>query len=570
MARDVAARFLQADVQTIVFARARLTTEVLLGYVRDAVRTSSDAEELVRGYRGGYLPVERREIENGLREGTVRGVVATNALELGIDIGRLGACVMAGYPGTISSTLQQAGRAGRRAGVSAVVLVASAMPLDQYLITNPRFFLSQSVEHALLDPDNPAVLTQHIACATFELPFAQGEEFGPVGQTAEVLEALVDEGALYPHDGLHTWIGDGYPASMISLRTSTPDNIVIQDDSVAPPRAIGQVDRPSAPVLVHQGAVYLHEGASYVIRSLDWAGGIAKAEADDLDYYTRAGSTTVVDVLRELDHARDGSVAYAWGDVKVSTRATGYRTIKRYTHETLAWSPIDLPEQRLHTAGFWLALSRELTERLRDERVLPPPIDYGPNWPAQRGAARERDGFRCQQCGANAGEDGQLDVHHIIPFRTFGYVPGVNVAYREANRLDNLITLCATCHRQVGRAQGERGAMSGLGYVLRSLSPLYVMCAPGDLGSSVELQARGSGLPTVTLYDRAPGGAGLSPRLYEVRRDLLRAALETVADCPCEDGCPGCVGPVGESERMVKELTTRLLDAILHAEGPRP
>ena len=563
VARDVAATFLRAGVQTIVFARARLTTEVLLGYLRDSLPGSERPEQSVRGYRGGYLPLERREIELGLREGAIRGVVATNALELGIDIGRLDACVMAGYPGTISSTLQQAGRAGRRAGLSAAVVVASALPLDQYLITNPRFFLAQSVEHALLDPDNLAVLSHHMACAAFELPFEQGERFGRVEETAAVLEALAEEGTLFQHSGKHTWVGDGYPASAVSLRTNTPDNIVIQDVSLAPPKVIGQIDRPSAPILVHEGAVYLHEGASYVIQSLDWEGGIAKAEADDLDYYTRASSTTGVEVVREVDGGASGPVSYAWGEVLVTTRATGYRSIKRYTHETLAWAPIDLPEQQLHTAGFWLALSRELTARLREEGVLPPPIDYGPNWLAQRDAARERDGHQCRQCGATARSGNRLDVHHITPFRAFAYAPGENQNYLLANRLENLITLCATCHRHVGRAQGERGALSGLGYVVQSLAPLYVMCAPGDLGSSVEAQARGTGLPTVTLYDRAPGGAGLSPRLYDIRHDLVAAALETVRGCPCDEGCPGCVGPVGESERRVKEFTTRLLEAVL-------
>jgi len=501
-----------------------------------------------------------------LREGAIRGVVATNALELGIDIGRLDACVMAGYPGTISSTLQQAGRAGRRAGLSAAVMVASALPLDQYLITNPRFFLAQSVEHALLDPDNLAVLTHHMACAAYELPFEKGERFGLVEESAAVLDALVEEGTLFRHSGNHTWIGDGYPAGAVSLRANTPDNIVIQDESVSPPRVIGQIDRPSAPILVHEGAVYLHEGASYVIVSLDWERGIAKAQADDLDYYTRASSTTGVEVVRELDGRASGPVGYAWGEVLVTTHTTGYRTIKRYTHETLAWAPIDLPEQQLHTAGFWLALSRELTARLRDEGVLPPPVDYGPNWPAQRDAARARDDHQCRQCGATARAGSRLDVHHVAPFRAFGYVPGENENYRLANRLENLITLCAPCHRYVGRARGERGALSGLGYVVRSLAPLYVMCAPGDLGSSVELQARGSGLPTVTLYDRAPGGAGLSPRLFDIRDSLLAAALETVLGCRCDDGCPGCVGPVGESERRVKELTTHLLEAVLAAD----
>jgi len=230
-AKDIAARFLQADVQTIVFARARLTTEVLLGYLRDAVATAGDVPQAVQGYRGGYLPTERRHIERGLREGAVRGVVATNALELGVDIGQLSACVMAGYPGTIASAWQQAGRAGRRAGLSVAVLVASALPLDQYLVTHPRYFFGQPVEQALLDPDNLAVLASHLACAAFELPFEPGERFGDLSDAGAVLDVLAEEGVLHRHDGHYTWIGEGYPAGGLSLRTNTPDNVVIQDVS---------------------------------------------------------------------------------------------------------------------------------------------------------------------------------------------------------------------------------------------------------------------------------------------------------------------------------------------------
>ncbi|MBE9507600.1 MAG: DEAD/DEAH box helicase, partial [Chloroflexi bacterium] len=304
-AKDIAARFLQADVQTIVFARARLTTEVLLGYLRDSVAASGGDPQAVQGYRGGYLPNERRTIERGLREGEVRGVVATNALELGVDIGQLSGCVIAGYPGTIASTWQQAGRAGRRAGVSAAVLVASALPLDQYLVTHPRYFFGQPVEQALLDPDNLAVLANHLACAAFELPFERGESFGSSGDVGTMLDVMGEEGVLHCSNGRHTWIGEGYPAGGFSLRTSTPDNVVIQDVSDSSPtgriapRVIGQVDRPSAPVLLYEGAVYLHGGETYVVESLDWEEGLACVRAAELDYYTRASSTTNVRIVEE-------------------------------------------------------------------------------------------------------------------------------------------------------------------------------------------------------------------------------------------------------------------------------
>jgi len=572
-ANDIATRFLQADVQTIVFARARLTTEVLLGYLRDAVASAGGDPQKVQGYRGAYLPNERRAIERGLRQGEVRGVVATNALELGIDIGRLSACVMTGYPGTIASAWQQAGRAGRRAGVSAAVLVASASPLDQYLITHPRYFFGQPVEQALLDPDNLAVLVNHLACAAFELPFERGEPFGSFPDAEAILDALAEEDVLHHGNGRYTWIGEGYPAGRLSLRTNTPDNVVIQDVSASTPQVIGQMDRPSAPVLIHEGAVYLHGGATYVVESLDWEEGIARGRSSELDYYTRASSTTDVSIVQTSDTMTTDPVSHAWGEVLVTSRVSGYRKIKRYTHEMLAWAPIDLPEQELRTMGYWLALSEDLTAKLQESGVLPPPADYGPNWPAQRDAARARDGYRCRQCGAPEREDRQHDVHHRTPFRSFGYVPGVNDFYKLANRLENLITLCPACHRRVERTRGARGALSGLAYLLRNLAPLHLMCAPGDLGSAVQTRAPETGLPahmkgskatpTVTLYDSAPGGAGLSARLYELGDELLAAALDVVRDCPCADGCPGCVGPAGDVDPGTKPLTRQLLEAVL-------
>ncbi|MDY7076650.1 MAG: DEAD/DEAH box helicase [Chloroflexota bacterium] len=574
VAKDIAARFMQTGVQTIVFARARLTAEVLLGYLRDAIVAAGGDLEAVQGYRGGYLPSERRAIERGLREGKLQGVVATNALELGVDIGRLGACVMAGYPGTIASAWQQAGRAGRRAGTSVAVLVASALPLDQYLVTHPRYFFGRPVEQALLDPDNLAVLANHLACAAFELPFEPGESFGSFSDAGAILDALAEDGVLHRHNGHYVWIGEGYPAAGLSLRTSTSDNIVIQDVSAGPPLVIGQMDRPSAPVLIHTGAVYLHGGATYVVESLDWEGGVARVRAAELDYYTRASSTTDVCVLEESssgcedeETGRQGSAMRGYGEVLVTTRATGYRKIKRYTHEVLAWEPIDLPEQELRTIGYWLALSEELTARLQESGVLPPPVDYGPDWPAQRDAARARDGYVCRHCSSPEREDRQHDVHHVTPFRAFGYVPGVNDFYKLANQLENLITLCPTCHRRVERARGARGALSGLAYLLRNLAPLHLMCDPGDLGSAVQARAPGTGLPTITLYDRAPGGVGLSVRLYELHDELLEAALDVVRRCPCADGCPGCVGPAGDVEPGTKGLTLRLLETIVRKKN---
>jgi DEAD/DEAH box helicase domain-containing protein len=385
---------------------------------------------------------------------------------------------------------------------------------------------------------------------------------------------LAEEGALHRSDRRYTWIGEGYPAARLSLRTSTPDNVVIQDASADvptgrdAPRVIGQMDRPSAPTLIHEGAVYLHGGATYVVESLDWKAGLARVQAAELDYYTRASATTDVRVLEVLRSDEGTRAVRACGELLVTTRATGYRRIKRYTHEVLAWAPIDLPEQEWRTIGYWLALSEELTARLQDAGVLTPPVDYGPNWSVQRDAARARDGYRCIHCGASEREDRRHDVHHITPFRTFGYVRGVNDLYKLANQLENLITLCPACHRRVERTRGAHGALGGLAYLLRNLAPLYLMCDPGDLGAVVQARAPETGLPTVTLYDRTPGGAGLSVRLYELHDDLLEAALDVVRRCPCADGCPGCVGPAGDAGSGIKRLTSQLLEAVVERPGP--
>ncbi|MGQ9467553.1 MAG: DEAD/DEAH box helicase [Anaerolineae bacterium] len=565
-ALDLASRLLPTNIQTVFFARSRLSTEVLLGYLRERASAWGQDPTAIRGYRGGYLPSQRREIEQGLREGTVRAVVATNALELGVDIGQMAACVMVGYPGSIASTWQQAGRAGRRAGASLVLLIAGPSPLDQYLAAHPEFLFRQPVEEAHLNPDNPAILADHIACAAYELPFERGEPFGALPDVEEVLRFLEETGDLHRTDGRYMWIGEGEPARAVSLRTSTPDRVLVQDVGTDPPQVIGEIDRPSAPLLVYPGAVYLHEGEMYRVEDLDWEAGLARVRAVEVDYYTRPSGVTDIQILEVLEERALSGWEVAWGTVEVTSRVTGYRQIRRYTHEVLGWGEVDLPEQRMETVGVWIDLGPELVERMQEAGVLRPPTDYGPDWPAQRAAALARDGYRCRHCGMPEQEGHPLEVHHLVPFAAFGYVPGVNDLHRLANRLENLITLCSACHRRVERARGARSALSGLAYLLRHLAPLYVLCAPGDLESVIEPRAPQTGHPRVTVYDRVPGGAGLSVRLYELLTEgtaLLEAAWERVTACPCADGCPACVGPVGEQEEGTKERTRRLLEEMM-------
>lgn len=590
-AQRLASEFLADDVQTAIFARTRNATEVLLMYVRDDVQQQGRDPRAVRGYRGGYLPLERRAIERGLRDGSVRGVVATNALELGVDIGQLGAVVIAGYPGTIASLSQQAGRAGRRAETSAVVLVASAAPLDQYLAAHPRYIFERSPEHALINPDNLALLVDHLRCAAFELPFQVGEDFGAFADVDAVLQALVEEGDLHLSNNQYRWVAPQYPAEGVSLRAAGADKIVIQAGGGGDrPVVIGEVDRATAPVRVHTGAVYLHEGRSYVVTRLDWEAGLAQVKAEDVDYFTQAAEAVETEIVavfdaREapeaaaVDHerpARAGDetpcrapparrplpVSRAWGELLVTSQAASFRQIKRYTHETLGYGEIDLPPRQFQTTGYWLWLPPRTVSALSTEGILVGPNNYGPNWEVQRNAARARDAFRCAQCGTPEAAAGarQHDVHHIVPFRSFGYVPGLNERYREANALENLQTLCRACHTRAEAGRGTQTALGGLAYALGNLAPLHLMCDPRDLGVIGEPRSRETKAPTITLYDLAPDGLGFAERLYELHGQLLRGALDLVRACPCRDGCPACVGPVGSEATDTKALTQRLAE----------
>lgn len=556
-------RLLVAGEQAIAFARTRLAAEILLGYVRDEAERAGLAPTSARGYRGGYLPLERREIERGLRDGEVRGVVATNALELGIDIGSLGAVVLAGYPGTIAATWQQLGRAGRRAGVSAGILIASAMPLDQYIATHPRFLFEQPPERALINPDNLTILANHLRCAVYELPFEQDESFGAFQNADGILSLLVEEGELHVDGGIYRWIAGDYPAAAIGLRTAGSYTVTIQDCSGDAPVVIGQVDRESAPRVVYEGAIYLHEGRQYVVEKLDWENGAAFVRETEVDYYTDTITATSVQIEEEYASELVGDCVKAHGRIAVTHQATGFRTVKRYTHETLGFGDITLPPQQFETTAYWVVLTPDLTAEMEKLNVLLRPNDYGPNWQEQRGKARVRDSFRCTHCGAPERDQRQHDVHHIRPFRDYGYVAGENQAYREANRLENLVTLCAGCHHTVESIRHTQSALTGLATVLHNLAPLFLMCSPGDIGVVSEQKSTYSQLPTITIYDHAPGGLGLAEQLFEIHTELLKAALDMVSDCPCVNGCPVCIGPSGEVETDTKQLTVVLLKALL-------
>ncbi len=553
-------RLLRADVQTILFARSRLMVELLLSELRERAARLGDDPDVIQGYRGGYLPSERRGIERDLREGRTRVVVATNALELGIDIGALDAAILVGYPGSIAATHQQMGRAGRRAATSLSMMIATPSPLDQYLVAHPDYFFGRSPEEARIDPDTLSLLASHVTCAAFELPFEAGEPFGSAADVEELLAALSAEGLLHRREGRFTWVGESYPAQSVSLRTATPDNVVIR---TAEGHVIGTMDRPSAPRLVHEGAVYVHGGEAYLITALDWEQGIASAEPADLGYYTVASEAVEVERLDVHREVSAGGVQLSDEAVLVHSEPTVYRRVRMTTRETLGWGEIDLPAQVMETVAFRVGLSAALVAALADAGVMVAPLDYGPEWPSIRREILARDGERCRLCDAPAEPAHPLEVHHLTPLRTFLSQYPRAVALRFAHAPENLITLCGQCHRRVERARGARTALGGLATLLRKLAPIFLMCDPGDLGTTVEAHGEALTQPAILLYDAAPGGVGLTPRLVDLWPTLVEAVAARLRACACSRGCPSCVGPVGESEPGAKSATLTLLGFLL-------
>lgn len=449
--RDLAGELLKNKIQTIVFARSRVRVEIILTYLQELIKNKLGAKSIM-GYRGGYLPTQRRRIEEGLRNGDIYGVVSTNALELGVDIGQLQVCIMTGYPGTIASAWQQAGRAGRRHGESLVLMVASSSPLDQYIIDHPEFFFEQTPETARINPDNLVILVDHVKCAAYELPFKEGDRFGDV-ELEDILEFLTEERVLHRNGTKWHWMNDAFPAHNISLRSASQENVVIVDISeTANVKVIGEMDQFSAMTLLHDEAIYLHQGIQYQVEELDWEEKKAFVREIDTDYYTDANLAVNLSVL-EIDKQASSSFSdIGYGDVMVRAMATIFKKIKFNTHENIGSGPIHLPEQELHTNGTWFSLKKEMPKE------------------------------------------------HL-----------------------------------------EQGLM-GAAHALKAIVPLFVMCDPHDIHVVPQVKATHNEAPTIFLYDRYPGGIGLSQKVYENLSEIGSRAKEMIDSCPCTDGCPSCIG----------------------------
>jgi DEAD/DEAH box helicase domain-containing protein len=504
-ASKLATRFLKRKVATIVFCQSRLSTEVVLASIKKGVEDKTGDSGIVRGYRGGYLPLRRREVEQGLRSGDVLGVVSTSALELGIDIGHLDVAVLAGYPGTIASMWQQAGRAGRRSGESAAVMVATSSPMDQYLAAHPDYLFGASPEHARINPENPFILINHVKCAAFELPIGAEEAFG--GDVSAHLAALEDEGVLHRAGEHFHWSSETYPADHISLRTVTSDNFLVIDTTardaaqVKRRQIIAEVDWKSAFSMVYPKAIYMLEGDPFEVQELHYREDeekVAYVKRVAVDYFTDAISAKGVWILQRFGRQETPGLLAEQGEVLVAEKVVGFKKIKMGTLENVGSGEVELPQQEMQTTSVWLTLHPGLLAEIsprRDDLV---------------------DGLRA--------------LTHLL------------------HSLAPIFLLCDI--RDVGAWLGD-GSPSQAGQVV-TRETMRAQLLQGETFT-----------PTIYLYDNQPGGIGLAERIFEVLPELLARGLETLEACGCRSGCPSCVGPVNEVGRQAKPITLAILKRLV-------
>jgi len=503
-ARHLAERFLKNGVQTLVFATSRVNVEVLLSYLKNAIDKDPTQPAQIRGYRGGYLPNTRREIERKLRNKEILGVVSTNALELGIDIGSLDACILTGYPGSIASTWQQIGRAGRRTGQSVAVLVARNLPLDQFIVRNPRYFLEQSPEHGLIQPDNLDILVSHIKCAAFELPFREGESFG--GENLrEILDFLSEESILHHSGDAWNWTDESYPADSVSLRNICEENFVVLD-SKRGNQAIGEVDFDSAPELIHDDAIYMCEGRQYYVDELDYRGRKAHVRPVKVDYYTEAITYSALRILRTEDQKTVHQARVEHGEVHLAKKFPGFKKIKFYTSENLGYGKIHLPVHEVHTDSYWMTVS-------------------------------------------------ELTLSELPLSRTEVIQGFLGVSY-ALHHIAKLILMCDL--QDLGRSVGD---LSTQWFALNTPDGLGFYSAAGE-DAEIQPDRLDRFDPTIFLYDNYPGGIGFSEKLFECHENLMNETLGLIQSCMCQKGCPSCVGPVDEVGRETKKISLSLLEGL--------
>lgn len=543
---SIAKRWLHSSGQAILFCGPRRSVEILYLYLQD----NPFYKDRVRSYRSGYLADKRRQIEGELREGRIGLVVSTNALELGIDIGGLDAVFLNTYPGTISATRQQAGRAGRKGNTALAILVASANPLDQYICQNPHYLFETNPEHALIAPDHHEILQKQLLCAVHDMAILDDEGFGSLGSEHILphLQILLQDGLIRHAGG--RWLGvlNAYPAAEVSLRNISNQLQISHGEDL-----IGYVDAASALWMTHPNAIYLDKGDTWIVRKLDLDKRVVSVEPIEVNYFTQTMRRTEIE-LNSLMNRQSCSGAHKYlGRVKVTTTITGFKKLKFFTQEVLGYEELDLPSTELDTVAWWIGLSPETVAKVRAQGLWnSAPNDYGKDWPALSNAIRQRDRFLCQHCGV-AETEGAHHVHHLVPLRKFPTL-------EEANRPENLVTLCSRCHRLAEQNVQIQSGISALGYLLVNLAPFFVMCDRQDLDVFTEDKSPlAGGDPAILIYDNISGGIGLSRKLFDLHDRIIAAALDLVGKCPCAMGCPSCVGPVAENGEGAKEHAIAIL-----------
>ncbi|GAA3912339.1 DEAD/DEAH box helicase [Luteimonas lutimaris] len=510
---------IKSGLKTLVFAQSRLMVEVLTKYLKDVFDHDPRKAPRIRAYRGGYLPTERRAVERDMRASRIDGIVSTNALELGVDIGSLDVVVLSGYPGTVAATWQRFGRAGRRRRASLGVLVAGSQPLDQYVVRHPDFFADATPEHARIAPDQPLVLFDHIRCAAFELPFAAGDGFGPV-DPAVYLEALAETGVVHREGARWEWIADSYPANAVSLRSVADGNFVVVDRSRGAQKIIAEVDYTAAALTLYEGAIHMVQSTPYQVEKLDWEGRKAFVTRTHVDYYTDSIDYTRLKVLDRFDGCATGSGDCHHGEVHVVRRVAGYKKIRYYSHENIGYGPVNLPDQELHTTAAWWQL---------------------PQATLLRAFASRQDAL-----------DGFLGAAHAL------HVVATVAVMADARDLQ----------KSVGNGDGAWFATrDGGGHGRAQDADGRAVTLDGGLPADGVVVESAQFVPTVYLYDNFPGGVGLSEPLWQRQAELVQRARELVAACDCNAGCPACVGPVlavdeAKAEATPKRLALQVLELL--------
>ena len=465
--RDLSKRLFEAGIQTIIFAKSRVRVEMLVTYLK-SLTFNKIGDESIQGYRGGYLPSERRAIEKGLRDGSIQMVVSTNALELGVDIGQLQACIMTGYPGNIASAWQQAGRAGRRQEEALIIYVAQSTALDQYIVNHPTYFFGTHPEEVRINPDNIIILMDHLKCAAFELPFSMTDTYGEF-TVQELLAYLEEEGVLVKTSTQWHWMSDRFPAHEISLRSAAQENVVIIDITEPKNKVIGEMDTYSAMTLLHEEAIYMHQGTQFQVEKLDWEEKKAYVREVEVDYFTDANLAVELKVLSEDKSAQYESATVSYGDVGLLAIPTIFKKIRFNTHDNIGSGPISIPPMEMHTSATWMSFN--MPENWSEEQLT--------------------------------------------------------------------------------------DALNGAAYAMGSFIPLFVHCDRSDLSVVPQVKAVHNERPTIFIYDSYPGGIGLSEKVYDILLSLLDRTYQHVASCPCQHGCPSCIGAqdsIGENKKQVLKV----------------